>query len=152
MAASGQSISFLDHHRTAGEVQVKELSDHRDGLGIAHHLYLGPAAQQIAQGGTVVRLHVVHHHIVQRTARQGKLQILKKPLPHGLVYRVHQDRLFIQHQIAVIADAPGDRKHVFKLGQPAVRCPQPIQIVMNVGYTMHMFLLPFYTSTRGKAV
>ena len=57
---------------------------------------------RLAERRAVVRLHVIHHHIVQGPAGQGKLQVLEEPLPHGLVHRVHQDRLFIQHQIGIV--------------------------------------------------
>lgn len=143
VAAGGERIPLLYHNGAAGDVAVKELADHGNGLGVGHHLNVRPAAQQLAQSGAVVRLHMVHDHVVQGPSRQGKLQILKEPLSHGLIHRVQQHGLLIQHQIGVVADAPGDGKYIFKLGQPPVRGSQPIQVLVDVRHAVHSMISSF---------
>ena len=145
VAAGAEGIPLLHHHSPVGDITVKKLADHGDSLGVGHHLGARPAAQQLAQGGAVVRLHVIHHHIVQGPAGQGKLQVLEEPLPHGLVHRVQQDGLLIQHQIGVIADAPGNGKHILKLRQLPVRASQPVQVLVDVCHAMHSCFSSFLT-------
>ena len=143
VAAGAEGIPLLYHHSAIGDVVVKELADHGNGLGVGHDLDIGPAAQQVPQGGAVVRLHVIHHHIVQGTARQSEFQILKKPLPHGLVHRVQQDGLFVQHQIGVVADAPGNGEHILEFGQPPVGGAQPVQVLADVRHAVHSNISSF---------
>ena len=142
MAAGAEGVPLLHHHGAAGDVAVEELADHGHGLGVGDHLGIRPAAQDLAQGGAVVRLHVVDHHIVQGTARQGKLQILQEPLAHSSVHCVQQDGLLIQHQIGVVADAPGDGIDALEFGEPPVGGAQPVQVVADIAHAVHNFL-PF---------
>ena len=93
----GDRVSLFHYHAAVGDVGVEKLADHGDGLGAGRHLGLGMGAEHRAQGGTVVRLHMVHHHIVQGTALEGVLQVLVKVGAHGAVRRVQQDGLLVHH-------------------------------------------------------
>ena len=112
--SGGQGIPLFHRHSAAGQVQIKELADHGDGLGVAHHLGLGIPAQDLSQGGAVVRLHVVHYHIVQVPSMQTVFQVFQETVPHRFVRCIQQNGLFVQHQIGVIGDSPGNRIHILK--------------------------------------
>ena len=114
VAAGGEHVSLLHHQGIFRHGAAEELADHGEGLGIAHHLGLRMAAQQRAQSGAVIRLHVVHHHIVQLPVLKQVIQILKEQLPHGEIHRVQEDGLLVQQQIGIVGNAPGDGVSVFK--------------------------------------
>ena len=42
-----------------------------------------------------------------------------------------------------MADAPGDGKYIFKLGQPPVRGSQPIQVLVDVRHAVHSMISSF---------
>ena len=120
MTPGGQRIPFLDGHCPTGDIAVKKLADHSDGLGVADYLCLRITPQNLPQGSRMIRLHVVHHHIVQRTVVETIGQIFKKPLSHSIIHSIQQDRFLVQYQIRVIADTSWNGKHIFKKIQPSV--------------------------------
>ena len=137
MASGVQRVALLDCHRTVGNVAVKKLADHGNGLGVAHDLRLGIGLQDLHQGSGVIWLHVVHHHIIQGTSLKSKSQVLQEPVPHRLIGGIHQDGFFIFHKIGIVADAPWDREYVFKKGQSPVGDTQIQNILSNILYAVH---------------
>ena len=135
--AGGERVPLLHYHSPAGEVLPGELGQHGERLRVAHYPGLWPTAQNPRQRRAVVRLHMVHHHIVQRASAQAVLQILLEPHGHGLLHGIQQHRLLVQHQIGVVADASGDGKDILKKGQAAVRSPYVHHIRCDLLYTIH---------------
>ena len=68
MPAGTECIILLHDHGPGVNIKVIELLDDGHGLGVADHLYLRISAYNLPQGGAVVRLHVVHHHVIQGTS------------------------------------------------------------------------------------
>ena len=138
MAAQGQGVPLLHRLETALHLHGEELADHGQGLGVADDGGLRVAAQHLAQGGGMVRLHVVDHNVVQFPALEGIFQVFKEPLRNGLVHRVQQGRFFVPDQIGVIGNAPGNGVHIFKQGQAAVGASQPDKVGCDLLRAVHI--------------
>ena len=132
MAAGAQRVALLDDERAAVNLKVEELTDHDDGLCVAHHRHLRMAQHQLGQRRRVVGLHVVDDYIVEHFAVQRVLQIFKEQAADGGVYRVHQHGLLILHEVGVVRNAARDREHVFKQSQTAVAAAHPDQIFFDI--------------------
>ena len=83
--------------------------------------------------------------IIQRAAGQQGGEVLQPGLGHGGIHRIQQQSLFVQDQVGVVADAPGNGKEILKQGQAAVTAAQPIGIGCNEMHIFHgEYLLSFY--------
>ena len=135
--AGGQRVALLDDVGAASHIHVEELADHRAGLGGADHRGLRIAAQHVAQRGAMVGLHVVHDHVIQRTAVQHGGQVLLELIGHGVVHRVQQHGLFVQQHVGVVGDAARNGIHVLEQRQSAVVRADPVQIFGDLAVIVH---------------
>ena len=128
VAASDQLPALGDGVQAVPQAVAEELRGHLRGLGGEHHLRAGVALTGLGQSGGMVRFHVVDHDVVKRPSAQRGGQVLKEHAADGLVHRVHEDGFVIQQQVAVVADAAGNGKDVFKQVQAAVVAAHPDEI------------------------
>ena len=70
--------------------------------------------QHLSKGGAVIRLHMVHDHIIQLPLSQQMLQIFQEYVADGLVHRIQQHGFFVHQQVRIIGHTPGDGVDVFK--------------------------------------
>ena len=142
VAAGVQRVALLDQHRAGGEIHAQKLLHHGLDLGVADDLGLGIALQQQLLGGGVVRLHVLHHQVVQLAAVQGMGHILQKYAVHGLVHRVEEDGLLVEKQVRVIGNAVGHAVDALEAGKPPVVGADPDQILGHFSRAVHKCSLP----------
>ena len=136
--AAGDELRALGHGvQAVPQALAEELRGHLRGLGAEHDLRAGMALTDLGQRGGMVGLHVVDHDVVKRPTAQRGVEVFKEHAADGLVHRVHQNRLFVQKQVAVIAHTPGDGEDVFKQVQPAVVCAHPEKIGGDLCDTIH---------------
>ena len=135
--AGGERVPLLDEDGAGINVKVEVLADHDLNLGVADHLDLGIAQDELAKGRGVVRLHVVHDHIVQLAAGQDVLDVLKEHAAYGLVHRVQKHGLFVQNDVRIVGNAARDGKDVLKQREPAVVAAYPKNIVFDIFYAIH---------------
>ena len=128
--AGAEGIKLLDHQGMAVHIKGEEVPQHGHGLGVAHDGDAGIPADDFLHGGAVVGLHVVDHQIVQGTAVQHMLQVLKELAADGMVHRIHQNGLLVQHHIGVIGHAAGNGVNIFKQSQTAVTGAYPVEIFL----------------------
>ena len=133
----GQGVPLLHLHGAALQVHAEELPDELEGFGVAHDLYVRPAAAKLLDVGGVVRLHVGDHQVIQRAAVQSGLQVLKKLAAHGGVHCVQQGGLFIHNQVGVVCDTVGQREQVLKKVQAAVAAAHPVNVVRHSLHIAH---------------
>ena len=143
MLARGQLVAFLDDQRTRGNVRSVELGKHADRLGTAYHLRLRIAAQHVVDHRTVIRLHMLNNHVVQRTAVQRVNDVFDILTADGLVRRVKQHGFLIQQHIAVIGYPLGDREQIFKAAQAAVAAANINEIILDLSGTVHRTTPPY---------
>ena len=93
----------------------EELGHHQKGLGIAHHGCLGIALQEFHNIGRMVRLHVLHHQIIQLPGPQHSGNVFQPLLPEVLIHGVHHGYLLIQNHIGIVRHAIGH--HILSLEQ-----------------------------------
>ena len=139
--SGGQRLPLLDNGDAPRQLRPEELADHGLGHGAAQHLRLGIVPQQVSQLRCVVRLHVVHHHVVQLPSRQGVGQVLPKRMAHRAVHRVEQHGLFVCQQIAVEADALRHIVHALKHRQTPAVGAHPCIIVVDLSRAVHRIIL-----------
>ena len=135
--AGGEGVALLHQDGALGEIAAQKLLHHGLDLGVADDLGLGIAAQQQLLGGGVVRLHVLHHQVVQLPPVQGVGHVFQKDAVHGLVHRVEEDGLLIEKQIGVIGDAVGHAVDALEAGQTPVVRADPDQVVGDFSCAVH---------------
>ena len=72
--SKGQGASLSHHDPPVGIVRAEEVLHHGKGLGGGNHGSLRVDLHEIRDVGGVIRLHVLHHQIVRRAARQRRRQ------------------------------------------------------------------------------
>ena len=142
MLAGGQGVPLVHQDGPLGVGGV-ELADHVDGLAVAHDAGLGVAEHQVAQGGSVVGLHVVDEDIVQLPAAEGMLQILHKLGLDRSVHRIEEDSLLVQEQVGVVGHPPGDGVGRLEDGVLAVVGADPDEVAGNFAGAVHRENLAF---------
>ena len=142
VAAGGQLHALLDGIAVLLGIKAEELLDDlrrsrgidQLGLRIAHH--------HLADGGAVIRLHVVDDKVVELAPVERVGEILKELAGHGAVHRIKEHGLLVQQQIGVVRDAAWNRVHVLKQLNPSVARAEIHQIVVNVAHIVHAGELP----------
>ena len=114
-----------------------ELVQETEGHGGGDQRYPRPPVQHRLKGGTVVGLHVVDDHVIQRPAVQQVLQIFHQLAAGGPVHRVEENGGLVQQKVGIVADPPGDGMDILKQGQPPVVGAHPIKLVGHLAYTIH---------------
>ena len=74
----GNGISLFDHNCTVIYVKIKKLFHHGKCLCISHKFHFRITNHNFCKRSAVIRLHVIHNNIIQSTAVQYMLQILKE--------------------------------------------------------------------------
>ena len=138
VAAGAEGVALLADADAIIIGVAEELADHGLGHGGAEDLHMGEAQHQILQLGGVVRLHVVHHNVVQRPAVQRVQQILTKLADHLGVHRVKQDGLFVQEQVAVVRHAVWHAEDSLKHGQTPAVGADPCVILVDFSDAVHI--------------
>ena len=133
--AQGRAFLDLDALMVAGG--EAELLHHREGLRGGNHLHLRIAQQDFLDGSAVIRLHVVDHQIVERTAREDVIEIFQQLAAGGPVHRIEQDSLFIRQHISVVRDPTRNRVDVFKEVETVIVRANPEEILCNLAYIVH---------------
>ena len=64
MTSGAKGIIFLDHNGPGINIKIIKLFDNRNRFRVAHNLYARIPQHNLPEGGAVVRLHVVHHHVI----------------------------------------------------------------------------------------
>ena len=142
--AGRELIAFLDHERALGNVKVVELREHLRSLGGADHLGLRVAAHDGVDHGAVVRLHVLHDHVIERTAVQRMNDVLDELTADGLVRRIEQHGLVIEQDIAVVGHPARNGEKVFKSAQAAVAAANINEIFLDLSGTVHRTTPPCF--------
>ena len=137
VAAGIERVHLLHQHGAAVHVEIEELVDHLERLGVADDLHLGMAAHNLAHCGAVIRLHVIDDQIVERTAVKDVLEVLEELIGYAPVDGIQQHGLFIQQHIGVIGHAARDGEYVFKQRQTAVAAAHPVKIILNLLHAIH---------------
>ena len=137
VVAGLQHVALLDDLHGGRYVEGKVLGHHVGGLLVAHHPDTGIAANHLLNGGGVVRLHMLHHQVVQLPTGKHMLHILKKHLIHAVIHRIKQHGLVVQQQIGVVGHAMRHVVHALKYGQTAVVAAHPGQIIGHFSYAVH---------------
>ena len=147
MLAGRELVALLDHERALGNVKVVELREHLRSLGGADQLGLRVAAHDGVDHGAVVRLHVLHDHVVERTAVQRMNDVLDELTADGLVRRIEQHGLVIEQDIAVVGHPARNGEKVFKSAQAAVAAANINEIFLDLSGTVHRTTPPcFFTN------
>ena len=116
MLPGGERLALLHDPDSAGIILAEKLADHHGRFFAANDLRLRMAQQQLRKRCGMIRFHMLHNHIFQRTPGQHMGQILKKHPADGLVDRIEQNGLLIQKQIRVVGDALRHRIDAFEHG------------------------------------
>ena len=132
-----EGVPLLHHVDAALVPGAEELGQHIPGGGGAHHGGLRVPGQQIPDVGGVVRLHMLHHQIVQSPASQPVGHVFQKAAAHGGVGGVEQHRFPVHQQIAVEGDAPGHVIDALEHSQAASVGPHPGVIVIDLSRAEH---------------
>ena len=135
--AEGLGVPFLHLDELMAVDLEAELAHEEEGLLGGDHLHLGPAQQDLLDGGPVVGLHVVDDQVIQGPLPQQMLHVLQQLAAGRPVHGVEEDGLFVQQQVGVVADAPGDGMDVFKQVEPVVVGAHPVQIFSHIADTIH---------------
>ena len=144
MLAGRELVALLDHERALGNVKVVELREHLRSLGGADQLGLRVAAHDGVDHGAVVRLHVLHDHVIERTAVQRMNDVLDKLPADGLVRRIEQHGLVIEQDIAVVGHPARNGEKVFKSAQAAVAAANINEIFLDLSGTVHRTTPPCF--------
>ena len=135
--ARREGVPLFHNLDSARQVHVKKLAQHGLDLAVAYDRHVRIAGQQSLNGIGVVRLHVVNNQIVQLSAVQGILHILKECLIYCFIHGVKQHRFLILQQIGVIGYAVRNAVNTLKAGKPAVVRPYPGQVLGYFSCKMH---------------
>ena len=128
----------LLHHADAPLVPgAEELGQHILGGGGAHHGGLRVPHQQVPDIGGVVRLHVLHHQVIQGPAIEPVGHVFQKYPAHGGIGGVKQHRFPVGQQIAVEGYAPGHVIDPLEHSQTASVGPHPGIIVIDLSCAEH---------------
>ena len=138
VAAGAEGVALLADADAIVIGMAEKLADHGLGHGGAKDLHMGEAQHQILQLGGVVRLHVVHHDVVQGAAIQGVVQIFPELADHLGVHRVKQDGLFVQKQVAVVRHAVWHAEDSLKHGQTPAVGADPCVILVDFSDAVHI--------------
>ena len=138
MAAGAQHVALPDRvQRIADGHAALKLRDHgRNAVG-ADKGRLRMAQQQLGKRAAVIRLHVLHDEIIQRTSVQAVRHVFKKDLADRGVDRVKQDGFFVQQQIGIVGNAVRNGIDALKQRQTAVVAADPEQVVLNLANAIH---------------
>lgn len=147
----------LLHHADAPLVPgAEELGQHILGGGGAHHGGLRVPHQQVPDIGGVVRLHVLHHQVIQGPAIEPVGHVFQKYPAHGGIGGVKQHRFPVGQQIAVEGYAPGHVIDPLEHSQAAAVGPHPGVIVIDLSCAEHqktplsLFYLFYYIPFPAK--
>ena len=92
----------------------------------------------------MIRLHMVNHQIIQRTARQCSGNIFIELTADRVIHCVKQNSLFVQQQIAVIGNATRNREQIFKPTQAAIASAHINKIILDLSDRVHRKKPPYY--------
>ena len=147
MLAGGELVAFLDDERAVGNIEVVELREHLRRLCGADQLGLRVAAHDRVDHRAVVRLHMLHDHVIERAAVQRVDNVFDILAADGLVRRIHQHGLVIEQDIAVVGHTARNREKVFKSAQAAVAAANINEIFLDLSGTVHRTTPPcFFTN------
>ena len=121
MPSRAERIAFGNGNCAIVHGRAEKLREHDVGFAVAHDFDGGVAQNQLLDAGAVVRLHVVDNEVVEAAPGQRMGEIFVKLAADRTIHRVHQDGLFVQHQIGIVRNAVVQREHVFKQAEPPVR-------------------------------
>ena len=147
MLAGGELVAFLDDERAVGNIEVVELREHLRRLRGADQLGLRVAAHDGVDHRAVVRLHMLHDHVIERAAVQRVDNVFDILAADGLVRRIHQHGLVIEQDIAVVGHTARNGEKVFKSAQAAVAAANINEIFLDLSGTVHRTTPPcFFTN------
>ena len=112
--SGGESISFLYCDRSALQVKIEELADHRESLCVSDDLNFRVAENEIFDHGAVVRLHMVYNEVIQCAAVQYSLDIFKELASYRVVRSVKEHRLFVHQKVGVVGNSVREREDVLE--------------------------------------
>ena len=142
----------LGHLLDGAGVQAKaELVEQSDRLGSGDDLHVGPAQQNLLDGGGVVGLHVVDDQIVQGAAVEDGLHVGDELPAHRPVGGVEEDGLLVQQDVGVVGHAVVQGVDVLKQGQPVLVRAYPVQVVGDHTVIIHREFPPFNNSCGGPS-
>ena len=105
VAAQVKLEALLGNHAAVGEVGAKVGLHHLERRRGGHHLRGGIALHEGGDACGVVRLHVVNHQVVGRTAGKRGVEVAQ-PLPHKVaVDGVHDGNLLAHNDVGVVRHA-----------------------------------------------
>ena len=107
MAAQRQRVALAHRQTAVGVIAAVELLHHPECRLRGHHGGGGPGIHKAHDVGAVIRLHVLHHQIVRRAARQRRRQVVHPLSAEVGVHRVHDGHLLIQNDVGVVGHAQG---------------------------------------------
>lgn len=105
VAAQVKLEALLGNHAAVGEVGAKVGLHHLERRRGGNHLCGGIALHEGGDARGVVRLHVVNHQVVGRTAGKRGVEVAQ-PLPHKVaVDGVHDGNLLTHNDVGVVRHA-----------------------------------------------
>ena len=137
MLAEATAVPFLYLVNLIGVQGEAELVEQGHRLGGGDDFHLGPAEEDLLDGGGVVRLHMVDDQIVQGTARQNGLDIGDELTAHRPVGGVEKDGLFVHENIGVVGNAVVQGMDILKEGQPVLVRAHPVEVFGDLAIVIH---------------
>ena len=126
VAACGEHVALGNQMQAGAHIEIEELLHHGGNLLVAHDGHLGMVVHQLAQGGGVVHLHMLHNHIVQLAAAQHMVEVFQILSGSGGVHRVEHYGFLIQQDIGIVGNAHGNLIDAFKQRQTPVIGADPV--------------------------
>ena len=100
VAACLKGVALLDDvHPRAEIVAAEKLRYHRPYLVVAYHARLRVALQKQLKRRRVIRFHVRDDDVVKPAPAERMVDVIKELPEHGLVHRVEEHGLLIEHQV-----------------------------------------------------
>lgn len=102
MASKRKSISFLDFHCTAGQIQIKELRQHGKYFCIAHQFHLRIFLRNLLDIACMIRLHMIDNQIIRLSVSYCFFHFGKPFIGYSRICRIHDGDLFIHNHIGIV--------------------------------------------------
>ena len=135
-----ERIVLLDLHDLTLQVELsEELLNHRVGLCAAHNRSLRVTEQHFGKRSAVIRLHVIHYDVVERTAVQHSLDVFEEYPADCVIYGIEQDGLLVHNQVRIVGNAERNRVAVLKLSESTVAGSEIPERIAHLNCLMHNF-------------
>lgn len=135
--AEREGVKFVDNlfFRIA---KVKlELIHHLEGLLGGDNGGFRMGLMHQADGGAVIRLHMVDDDVIEWTAGKGLFNIVQVLIAIIPVDGIEDRGFFVQQHVGVVGHAAGDGENVFEKGGAVVIGTDPVEIVTDFANVIH---------------